>query len=427
MSNKERINWLKRNFFTVARQVDYLFTKFLGPAVIMSGMHPMRGVEHPHCALHVNDAPKLDENSDNEVVDFIDEFITCSLPDENTEPELHKLVTSRLFHKHTFKCRKKKGVRCRFNAPWPPSKTTQIIRGENLSRDEVKKSKRVVDKVLHEITSMQYGLNDVILEDILDSCGISEEEYENAMDTMQKNTTILYKRQANEINVVPYNTVLLNLLRSNINIQFVTGSDDVNVFATNMVEKYSSRPDILKDICYADFATTYKNKNVDDTPDEDHITNYTNPVDIDVEELQVDMQTITLKNGLGKMRKRKKCVMRYHKPSKFSSSEGYYMVLLQLYMPWRNENDIIGSFGSYKEKFDDVFEDIKVMMKVMTIVEMNTQHLTLPCLILIMDLKMVLQMVKVLHALLNTILYLMTHIMQCALNLMKLNKIYSIT
>ena len=418
MSNKERINWLKRNPVTVARQVDYLFTKFLGPTVIMSGMHPigqilnydekrefqMRGVEHPHCALHVKDAPKLDENSDNEVVDFIDKFITCSLPDENTEPELHELVTSRLSHKHTFTCRKKKGVRCRFNAPWPPSKTTRIIRGENLSREEVKKSKRVVDKVLHEITSMQYGLNDVILEDILDFCRISEEEYENAMDTMQRNTTILYKRQANEINVVPYNTVLLTLLRSNMNIQFVTGSyglltyltaymckddknmselmkkaskeaasgdirgklkkvgnvfvknrevgiheatkrvlsgpfrrsnlqtiyiptgpqnerirmlkpkyildlmssDDVNVFATNMVEKYSSRPDILEDICYADFATTYKSKNVDDTPDEDHIKNYTNPVDIDVEELQLDMEIITLKNGLGKMQKRKK-------------------------------------------------------------------------------------------------------------------------
>ena len=471
MSNKERIDWLKRNPVTVARQVDYLFTKFLGPAVIMSGMHPigqilnydekrefqMRGVEHPHCAIHVKDAPKLDENSDDEVVEFIDKFITCSLPDEDTEPELHELVTSRLSHKHTFTCRKKKGVRCRFNAPWPPSKTTRIIRGENLSSDEVKKSKRLVDKVLHEITSMQYGLNDVILEDILYSCGISEEEYENAMDTMQKNTTILYKRQANEINVVPYNTVLLTLLRSNMNIQFVTGSyglltyltaymckddknmselmkkaskeassgdirgklkkvgnvfvknrevgiheatkrvlsgpfrrsnlqtiyiptgpqnerirmlkpkhildlmssDDINVFATNMIEKYANRPDILENICYADFATSYKSKNVDDTPDEDHITNYTNPVDIDVEELQVDMQIITLKNGLGKMRKRKKCVMRYHKPSKFSSPEGYYMVLLQLYMPWRNENDIIGSSDSYKEKFDGVFENIK--------------------------------------------------------------------
>ena len=44
-----------------------------------------------------------------------------------------------------------------------------------------------------------------------------------AMNTMQKNTPILYKRKPNEINVVPYNTVLFGLLQSNMNIQFVTG------------------------------------------------------------------------------------------------------------------------------------------------------------------------------------------------------------
>ena len=35
------------------------------------------------------------------------------------------------------------------------------------------------------------------------------------------------------------------------------------------------------------------------------------------------------------------------------------MVLLQLYMPWRNESDIMDSFPSYEEKFNDVFSVIE--------------------------------------------------------------------
>ena len=76
MKTTEKMNWLKRNPVVVARQIDYIFTKFLGPAIIMSGMHPIgeiinyderrefqaRYVQHPHCAFHVKDAPKLDEN-----------------------------------------------------------------------------------------------------------------------------------------------------------------------------------------------------------------------------------------------------------------------------------------------------------------------------------------------------------------------------
>ena len=61
------------------------------------------------------------------------------------------------------------------------------------------------------------------LQDILDSCGISEQQYGNAMETMQKNTTIHYKKRPNELNISPYNTVLLKLLRANMNIQFVRG------------------------------------------------------------------------------------------------------------------------------------------------------------------------------------------------------------
>ena len=40
---------------------------------------------------------------------------------------------------------------------------------------------------------------------------------------MEKIVSILYKRKPSEVNIGPYNTVILELLKSNMNLQFVTG------------------------------------------------------------------------------------------------------------------------------------------------------------------------------------------------------------
>ena len=76
-----KVKYLKRNPVTVARQIDYVFKQLWGK-VILSGMHPIgqilnfddrrefqnRGTEHMHAPIHVVDAPKIDENEDEEVV-----------------------------------------------------------------------------------------------------------------------------------------------------------------------------------------------------------------------------------------------------------------------------------------------------------------------------------------------------------------------
>ena len=78
--------------------------KFLGPNVIMSGMHITgqiinydekrefqgRCVQHPRCAIYVNDAPKFDENTDRKIVEFIDKYATCSILHKDAKPELHE-------------------------------------------------------------------------------------------------------------------------------------------------------------------------------------------------------------------------------------------------------------------------------------------------------------------------------------------------
>ena len=68
---------------------------------------------------------------------------------------------------------------------------------------------------------------------------------------------------------------------------------------------------------------------------------------------------IQLKNELGKMRKRAQpIVIRYHKVSVLKDPELHYMTLLQLYMPWTDENDLISGCTSYAQKFGLVKDDI---------------------------------------------------------------------
>ena len=117
-----KMNYLKRNPVTVARQIDYIFQQLWGK-VILSGIYPIgqilnfddrrefqsRGTEHMHAPIHVVDAPKIDENTNSEVIEFIDKYITCALPDEEKYPEMNKLVRKVHTHHHITTCRKKRG------------------------------------------------------------------------------------------------------------------------------------------------------------------------------------------------------------------------------------------------------------------------------------------------------------------------------
>ena len=141
MDAKTKRNWLARNLVTVARQIDYIFRK-LWKVVILSGVHPIgqilnydirkemqnRGTAHFHSAVHVKDAPTLDNDSDQQITVFVNRFITCELPDEQDDPVLHDLVKSRQSHHHTRSCKKKVGVPCRFLYPKPPLNNTIIVR-----------------------------------------------------------------------------------------------------------------------------------------------------------------------------------------------------------------------------------------------------------------------------------------------------------
>ena len=59
-------------------------------------------------------------------------------------------------------------------------------------------------------------LSDVTLSQILEECGVRAEQYDNARGCEEKKVSMLYKRKPCEVNIGPYNRVILKLLKSNM-------------------------------------------------------------------------------------------------------------------------------------------------------------------------------------------------------------------
>lgn len=67
----------------------------------------------------IENAPQITKNTDEEVIQFIDEYATCELPsqDETTSNKVSSV------QQHSKTCKKKNAV-CRFNFPRPASSRT---------------------------------------------------------------------------------------------------------------------------------------------------------------------------------------------------------------------------------------------------------------------------------------------------------------
>ena len=80
-------------------------------------------------------------------------------------------------------------------------------------------------------------LSDVSLSQILEERGITAEQFDNALGCVKKKVSILYKRKPCEVNIGPYNTVILKLLNANKNLQFVTGVYAILTYLTSYLCK----------------------------------------------------------------------------------------------------------------------------------------------------------------------------------------------
>ena len=108
----------------------------------------MRGSPHAHCLLWVKDAPKINQDSDDDVCRFIDKYITAVVPKEVLESESEaNFMESLQKHAHSDYCHRNKS--CHFGFPKPPTSRTVISHQpseEDKADDIIKYAKDVLQK-----------------------------------------------------------------------------------------------------------------------------------------------------------------------------------------------------------------------------------------------------------------------------------------
>ena len=134
---------------TVTRQFNSKFDAFLQTVLIKGEVlgkvsnhyykleYQTRGAPHFHVLLWIEGAPVIGVDPADEVLTWIQDRITCHIPDKETNPELHHLVTTFQMHRCSGYClrsRKVKGggsgttfvKRCKFNFPRPESNVAEL-------------------------------------------------------------------------------------------------------------------------------------------------------------------------------------------------------------------------------------------------------------------------------------------------------------
>ena len=69
----------------------------------------------------IENAPKYEMNTEDEVVQYVDTFLTC----DSEDPEIAELAEVQS-HKHSRSCRKKDKALCRFGFPLSPLPRTML-------------------------------------------------------------------------------------------------------------------------------------------------------------------------------------------------------------------------------------------------------------------------------------------------------------
>ncbi|XP_062414175.1 uncharacterized protein LOC119206796 [Pungitius pungitius] len=276
----ERCELLRRNPVTAARMFDYRWHCFLRE-VLMSPSQPIgkiidffyrvefqqRGSPHVHCLFWIENAPKLDKNTDDEVVQFIDKYVTCELPSQD-EP-LKAIVTSVQQHskRHSKSCKKKHTI-CRFNFPRPASTRTFICRKteeceqtclcnvtpltpcgcghkERLAAEEKKRAlaRKMMTSIKLALSNEEANFGCVA--ELFEALGINQTTFEAAYNCVSRNTHVVLKRDIDEVWINQYNRNLLKCWDANLDIQYVVNAYACVVYIISYISKAEKEMGLL--------------------------------------------------------------------------------------------------------------------------------------------------------------------------------------
>ncbi|KAK7573658.1 hypothetical protein V9T40_004699 [Parthenolecanium corni] len=273
LNYKEKCEFIRRDPVTCARYFDHKFNELFRILKNKNGLFhnyyvidyyirvefQQRGSPHCHCLLWLNNAPKHIENdseSAEKCTQFIDKFITCTLNSASVSEEDIELYQS---HKHTFTCKRflrRGGWKCRFGIPFFPMKHTSILYPFEQDELEEKNKKLLLQnhrKIRSSLCEMYKSPQSMNFKLFLESLDLEENDYIASIRISLKKPEVFIRRNVDEIKINNFNEDILQLFRSNMDIQFITDAYACANYVVNYMiktEKSLSKliEDAIKDI-----------------------------------------------------------------------------------------------------------------------------------------------------------------------------------
>ena len=110
-----------------------------------------RGSPHIHILVWIENAPTLETNSEEEIVQFIDQYPTC-----NTDNEKTATLVGLQRHKHSRTCRQKGKPICRYRFSLPPLPRTMLLYPLEEEVDKYKKKNTELQKAMKDNVDMTF-------------------------------------------------------------------------------------------------------------------------------------------------------------------------------------------------------------------------------------------------------------------------------
>ena len=136
------------------------------------------------------------------------------------------------------------------------------------------------------------------------------------------------------------------------------------MYCKNISDRYAARPQNLEDMSLAEFAAnyTYKQETNNDVAQCEDVISGGSDAELQCNEDLLSENTITLKNGLGPMRKRKKkATIRWLNFNLEKEPEKHFRLPIMLFLPWREEDKLHGNFKSYTDRYHEEIDKIKTV------------------------------------------------------------------
>ena len=340
------------------------------------------GAPHYHILLWIEGAPIAGKDEPEEVLRWIQNRITCRIPEEDSNPELHQLVTKYQRHKCSGYCQRRKKVKgtyityCRFGFPRAACESATLKTMEEClkgSQRQVYELPRSPEEIrinnYNPLLLMLWKANMDIQFIAVSTLAIAQyvtgyvtkAEKSNMQDLWQEVSShqSIYSKlwsfgvrslRSRECGLYEASNLLLgdHLCGKSQTIKWVDVSQPHNrkrrlrdhsklveiqqqdpnstdIFEDNLVDTfYPERPDEMEDVCLYDFVANYVKCGLD-------------------------------KDGKTKYRKLNKSVLPNHKlfnPKKEDEKESYFYSLLLLFVPFRNEDELTEEGESAEDAFN---------------------------------------------------------------------------